>query len=142
MTTNVPLETVIYTAHTHVTGGRNGAGKSSDGALDVKLGFPGSGNPGTNPEQLYGVGYSACFLGAIGIAAQSLKIRLSPETSVDAEVSLGKIAEGDYQLAVKLNINIPGVDDETKRKLVDIAHQTCPYSRATRGDINVELAIA
>lgn len=142
MTTNVPLDQVIFTAHTHVTGGRDGVGKSSDGALDVKLSFPGSGKPGTNPEQLYGVGYSACFHGAIGIAAQNLKIRLPPETAVDADVSLGKTAAGDYQLAVKLNVSIPGVDDETKRKLIEMAHQTCPYSRATRGDINVELAIA
>ncbi len=140
--TNVPLDQVVFTAHTHVTGGRDGVGKSSDGALDVKLSYPGSGKPGTNPEQLYGVGYSACFLGAIGIAAQNLKVRLSPETAVDADVTLGKTAAGDYQLAVKLNVSIPGVDDETKRKLVEMAHQTCPYSRATRGDINVELAIA
>ena len=140
--TTVPLEKTIYTAQTHVTGGREGVGKSSDGAVDVKLSTPGSGRPGTNPEQLFGIGYSACFLGAIGIAAQSLKIRLSPETAVDAEVSLGKTAAGDYQLAVKLNVSIPGVDDESKRKLVEMAHQTCPYSRATRGDINVELAVA
>ena len=140
--TTVPLEKVLYTAHTHVTGGREGAGKSSDGAVDVKLSTPGAGKPGTNPEQLFGIGYSACFLGAIGIAAQSLKIRLSPETAVDADVSLGKTAAGDYQLAVKLNVSIPGVDDETKRTLVEMAHQTCPYSRATRGDINVELAVA
>lgn len=140
--TNVPLDQVVFTAHTHVTGGRDGVGKSSDGALDVKLSYPGSGKPGTNPEQLYGVGYSACFLGAIGIAAQNLKVRLSPETAVDADVTLGKTATGDYQLAVKLNVSIPGVDGETKRKLIEMAHQTCPYSRATRGDINVELAIA
>jgi Ohr subfamily peroxiredoxin len=140
--TTVPLEKTIYTAQTHVTGGREGVGKSSDGAVDIKLSTPGSGRPGTNPEQLFGIGYSACFLGAIGIAAQSLKIRLSPETAVDAEVSLGKTAGGDYQLAVKLNVSIPGVDDEIKRKLVEMAHQTCPYSRATRGDINVELAVA
>ena len=71
-----------------------------------------------------------------------MKIRLSPEAAVDADVSLGKTSAGDYQLAVKLNVSIPGVDDETKRKLLEMAHQTCPYSRATRGDINVELAIA
>lgn len=138
----LPLEQVLYTAHTHVTGGRDGAGRSSDGALEVKLDHFASGKNGTNPEQLFGVGYSSCFLSAIGIAAQSLKIRLSPETAVDADVSLGKTSAGDYQLAVKLNVSIPGVDDETKRKLLEMAHQTCPYSRATRGDINVELAIA
>ena len=138
----LPLDQVLYTAHTHVTGGRDGAGRSSDGALDVKLDHFASGKTGVNPEQLFGVGYSACFLSAIGIAAQSLKIRLSPEAAVDADVSLGKTSAGDYQLAVKLNVSIPGVDDETKRKLLEMAHQTCPYSRATRGDINVELAIA
>ena len=138
----LPLEQVLYTAHTHVTGGRDGTGRSSDGALDVKLDHFASGKTGVNPEQLFGVGYSACFLSAIGIAAQSLKIRLSPEAAVDADVSLGKTSAGDYQLAVKLNVSIPGVDDETKRKLLEMAHQTCPYSRATRGDINVELAIA
>ena len=136
------LEQVLYTAHTHVTGGRNGAGKSSDGELDVKLSSPGGGKPGTNPEQLFGIGYSACFLGAMGIAAAGLKVRLAPETSVDAEVTLGKIASGDYQLAVKLNVDMPGLDEDTKRQIVEIAHRTCPYSRATRGDIEVELAVA
>jgi lipoyl-dependent peroxiredoxin len=136
------LEQVIYTAHTHVTGGRTGTGKSSDGELDVKLSTPGAGQPGTNPEQLFGIGYSACFVGALGIAAAGMKIRLPADTSVDADVSLGKIATGEYQLAVKLNVNLPGLDEDTKRQLVETAHRTCPYSRATRGDIGVELAIA
>ncbi|QNP40774.1 organic hydroperoxide resistance protein [Lysobacter solisilvae (ex Woo and Kim 2020)] len=136
------VETILYTAHTHVTGGRTGAGKSSDGALDVKLGTPGTNQPGTNPEQLFGVGYSACFIGAIQLAAAARKVRLPEDASVDAEVSLGKTGAGDYQLAVKLNVNLPGLDEDLKRELVEVAHQTCPYSRMTRGNVDVELAVA
>ena len=136
------LETIIYTAHTHVTGGREGRGSSSDGALDVALSTPGAGKPGTNPEQLFGIGYSACFIGALQHAAAARKIRLPADHSVDAEVALGKIASGEYQLAVKLNVNLPGLDEATKRELVEAAHQTCPYSRMTRGNVTVELAVA
>lgn len=136
------LETVLYTAHTHTTGGRNGSGRSSDGALEVKLSPPGSGKPGTNPEQLFGIGYSACFIGAMQLAAGKLKVRLPDDASVDAEVTLGKTNGGaDFQLAVKLNIGLPGLDEETRRRLVEAAHQTCPYSRMTRGQVAVDLAI-
>lgn len=140
MTTS--LETVVYTAHTHVTGGRAGAGKSSDGEIDVKLSSPGSGKPGTNPEQLFGIGYSACFIGALQFAAAARSVKLPEDTSVDAEVALGKISTGEYQLAVKLNVNLPGLDEDLKRELVETAHQTCPYSRMTRGNVVVELATA
>ena len=136
------LDTVLYTAHTHVTGGRQGHGRSSDGALDVALSTPGSGQPGTNPEQLFGVGYSACFTGALQFAAASRKVQLPAGTAVDAEVNLGTIAAGDYQLAVKLTVNLPGLDEGLKRELVEAAHRTCPYSRMTRGDVEVELAVA
>lgn len=136
------LETVLYTAHTHVTGGRTGTGKSSDGEIDVKLSSPGSGKPGTNPEQLFGIGYSACFIGALQFAAAAHKVRFPEDASVDAEVSLGKISTGEYQLAVKLNVNLPGLDEDIKRQLVEMAHQTCPYSRMTRGHVDVELATA
>jgi osmotically inducible protein OsmC len=136
----IPLQEVLYTTNTHVTGGRDGSGRSSDGKLDVKLDHFVSGKGGTNPEQLFGVGYSACFLSAIGIAAQQLKVRLSPETAVDAQVDLGKTSEGNYQLAVKLNVNLPGVDEDTKAKLLAFAHETCPYSRMTRGEVQVEIA--
>lgn len=136
----LPLDQVIYTTHTHVTGGRDGRGTSSDGALDVKLDHFASGKGGTNPEQLFGVGYSACFLSAIGIAAQSLKVALPPETAVDAEVALGKTGKGDYGLAVKLNVNLPGLDDATRQQLLEFAHRTCPYSRMTRGEVAVEVA--
>ncbi|GAA5073333.1 organic hydroperoxide resistance protein [Lysobacter panacisoli] len=136
------LETVIYTAHTHVTGGREGTGRSSDGAIDVKLSTPGSNKPGTNPEQLFGIGYSACFIGAIQFAAADRKVRLPEGFSVDADVALGKIATGEYQLAVTLKVNLPGLDEALKRELVDAAHQTCPYSRMTRGNVDVAFAIA
>ena len=136
------LETVVYTAHTHVTGGRTGAGRSSDGELDVRLSTPGAGQPGTNPEQLFGIGYSGCFIGALSLAAPRFKVKLPADTSVDADVSLGLTANDEYQLAVTLNIKLPGLDDETKRKLVEAAHQTCPYSRMTRGNVDVDFAIA
>jgi Ohr subfamily peroxiredoxin len=136
------LETVLYTAHTHTTGGREGGGKSSDGALDVKLGTPGSGKDGTNPEQLFGVGWSACFIGAMQLAGRKLGIKVPDDVAVDASVSLGKTAGGaHYGLAAKLLVSLPGLDDAQKRQLVDEAHQTCPYSRATRGNIDVELAV-
>ena len=92
------LETVVYTAHTHVTGGRIGHGASSDGAIDVQLSSPGSGRPCTNPEQLFGIGYSACFIGALEFAAKGRNVKLPTDTSVDAEVDLGKTAEGSSMI--------------------------------------------
>ena len=136
------VETVLYTAHTHVTGGRSGRGQSSDGAIDVQLSSPGSGRPGTNPEQLFGIGYSACFIGALQFAAAARKTPLPEDAAVDAEVALGKTAGGEYQLAVTLHVNLPGLEEELKRELVEAAHRTCPYSRMTRGNVDVELAIA
>jgi Ohr subfamily peroxiredoxin len=133
------IDEVLYTANTHVTGGRDGRGRSSDGALDVKLDHFVSGKGGTNPEQLFGVGYSACFLSAIYIAAGSMKVRLDPESAVDATVKLGKTSEGNYQLNVKLEVNLPGIDEPTKQKLLEFAHNTCPYSRMTRGEVETEI---
>lgn len=136
------LDKVLYTAKTHTTGGRDGSGASSDGALDVKLSSPGAGRPGTNPEQLFGVGYSACFIGAMQIAAKFLGIQVPADVSVDASVSLGKTEGGAaYALAVRLAISLPGLADDIKRQLVEAAHQTCPYSNATRGNIDVEFSI-
>ena len=135
------FESILYTAHTHVTGGRTGAGKASDDAIDVKLSRPGSGAPGTNPEQLFGIGYSACFIGAMQVAATKRKIRLPEDSSIDAEVVLGKTGSGEFQLAVKLNINLPGIDEDLKRELIDAGHEICPYSRMTRGEVDVELVI-
>jgi Ohr subfamily peroxiredoxin len=136
------LEKILYTAHTHTTGGRDGAGKSSDGALDVTLSPPGSGKPGTNPEQLFGVGYSACFMGAMQIVGAARKIRLPSETAVDASVSLGR-TESDtaYGLAVTLSVSLPGLDRGQAQLLVDGAHQACPYSHATRGNIDVTIEL-
>ncbi|MBN8895480.1 MAG: organic hydroperoxide resistance protein [Rhodanobacter sp.] len=137
-----PLEKILYTAHTHTTGGRDGAGKSSDGALDVTLSPPGSGKPGTNPEQLFGVGYSACFMGAMQIVGAAQKIRLPAATAVDASVSLGR-TENDtaYGLAVTLSVSLPGMDRAQAQLLVDGAHQACPYSHATRGNIVVTIEL-
>ena len=137
------LEKVLYTAHTHTTGGRDGAGSSSDGALNVKLSSPGSGKPGTNPEQLFGVGYSACFMGAMQIVGAAQKIKLPVDTAVDASVSLGR-TENDtaYGLAVTLSVSLPGLDRAQAQQLIDGAHQACPYSHATRGNIEVTINLA
>jgi Ohr subfamily peroxiredoxin len=136
------LEKVLYTAQTRTTGGRDGAGRSSDGALDVTLSPPGSGKPGTNPEQLFGVGYSACFMGAMQIVGAAQKIRLPADTAVDASVSLGR-TENDtvYGLAVTLSVSLPGLDRAQAQRLVDGAHQACPYSHATRGNIDVTIRL-
>lgn len=137
------LEKVLYTAHTHTTGGRDGAGSSSDGALEVKLASPGSGKPGTNPEQLFGVGYSACFMGAMQIVGAAQKVRLPADTAVYASVSLGR-TENDtaYGLAVTLSVSLPGMDRAQAQQLIDGAHQACPYSHATRGNIEVTINLA
>jgi Ohr subfamily peroxiredoxin len=135
------LDKVIYTAHTHTAGGRDGTGKSSDGAIDVKLSPPGSNRPGTNPEQLFGIGYSACFMGAMRRAGAPLGIRVPDDASIDADVSLGTTADEGFALAVKLSIDLPGLGAEQKRLLVDGAHQLCPYSHATRGNIDVQFDI-
>ena len=136
------LDKVLYTAQAHTTGGRDGAGKSSDGAIDVKLSSPGSGKPGTNPEQLFAVGYSACFIGAMRAVAPKIGVKVPDDVAIDSSVSLGPTNGGAaYGIAVKLAISLPGLDEDSKKKLVDAAHQVCPYSNATRGNIDVELAI-
>lgn len=131
------LATVIYTAHTHTTGGRDGRGQTVDADLDLPLSPPGSGRPGTNPEQLFAIGWSACFIGALRRAGQKLNVRLPADVAVDAEVSLGNTADGGFALAARLTVNLPGLEAEDKAKLVDEAHQICPYSKATRGNIEV-----
>jgi Ohr subfamily peroxiredoxin len=135
------IDKVLYTANTHTTGGRDGFSKSSDGQLEVKLSPPGSNKPGTNPEQLFAAGWSACFIGAIGLAAGKRKIKLPADLAVDAEVDLG-MTEGAYFLQARLNVSMPGIERELAEALVEEAHQTCPYSKATRGNINVELVVA
>ena len=132
------LDKVLYTAKTHSTGGRDGTSRTSDGRLDVKLSSPGVSGTGTNPEQLFAAGWSACFLGAIGVAAAQKKVALPADRTVDAEVELGTNA-GGYVLRARLDVNLPGLDREVAREIVDAAHQICPYSKATRGNIDVEI---
>ena len=132
------LDKVLYTAKTHTTGGRDGAARSSDGRLDVQLSSPGTAGGGTNPEQLFAAGWSACFIGAMGVAAGKLKVALPPERAVDAEVDLG-LSEGGYLLRARLNVSLPGLDREVAQSIVDAAHQICPYSKATRGNIEVTI---
>lgn len=134
------IDKVIYTGKTHTTGGRDGASRSSDGNLDIQLSSPGSHGTGTNPEQLFAAGWSACFIGALGIAAAKRKISLPEGTAVDAEVDLG-LTKAEYFLQARLNVNLPGLDEETARALIESAHQTCPYSKATRGNIGVTISV-
>ncbi len=131
---------VLYTAKTHTTGGRDGAARSSDGRLDVKLSSPGAPGVGTNPEQLFAAGWSACFEGAMALAARKRKIALPADTAIDAEVDLN-LADGAYSLRARLNVSVPGIERELAQALVDDAHQTCPYSKATRGNIDVTISL-
>ena len=131
------IDNVVYTAKAHTTGGRDGgSGRTSDGQLDVKLAVPGSHGTGTNPEQLFAVGWSACFLSAIKIVAHRAKVKLPPDAAVDSEVDLGTTG-GQYFLQARLNVVLPGVDPEVAQSLVDGAHLQCPYSKVTHGNINV-----
>ena len=134
------LEKVLYTGKTHTTGGRDGATLSSDGRLDLKLSRPGSAGVGTNPEQLFAAGWSACFIGAMGRVAALQKISVPADVSVDAEVDLGTIGEGFF-LQARLNVSLPGLTPEAARALVDAAHQNCPYSKLTRGNIDVTINV-
>jgi Ohr subfamily peroxiredoxin len=129
---------LLYTAKTHTTGGRDGASRSSDGRLEVKLSTPGAPGGGTNPEQLFAAGWSACFIGAMKVAAKERKVALPADTAVDAEVDLNA-DDGAYFLRARLNVSLPGVDREVARALVDAAHQICPYSKATRGNIDASI---
>ncbi|WP_434032649.1 organic hydroperoxide resistance protein [Cupriavidus sp. a3] len=132
------IENVLYTGKVHITaGGRNGEARSDDGRLNLQLSSPGSSGSGTNPEQLLATGWSACFIGAIGLAAGKMKVRLPSDLSVDAEVDLGTAGEA-YLLQARLNVRIPGIERDVAQALVDTAHQTCPYSKTLRGNIHVE----
>lgn len=134
------IDKVIYTGKTHTTGGRAGKSHSSDDRLVIDLSPPGSNGPGTNPEQLFGAGWSACFLSAIGKAAQAAKVALPADAAVDAEVDLGLTGEAAF-LAARLNVSLPGLDRDVAQSLVDTAHQICPYSKASRGNIDVEITL-
>jgi lipoyl-dependent peroxiredoxin len=127
---------ILFTAKVHTTGGREGASRSSDGRLDIKLSPPGSAASGTNPEQLFAAGWSACFEGAMGLAARKMRVALPADTSIDAEVDLC-MTDGAYFLQARLNVRVPGVERDVAQAVVDAAHQTCPYSKAMRGNIDV-----
>ena len=131
---------MLYTGKTHTTGGREGASRSSDGRLDVKLSAPGSTGSGTNPEQMFAAGWSACFIGAMGLAAAKMKVAFPADTAVDAEVDL-RTADGAYFLQARLNVSVPGVEREVAEALARAAHETCPYSKATRGNIDVVISV-
>ena len=138
------LDKVLYTAHATSTGGRDGGSRSDDGVLDVKLTTPkalgGNGATGTNPEQLFAAGYSACFIGAMKHVASVQKIALPADTSIAADVGIGPIPQG-FGIQVALHVTVPGMDKAAAKKLVDAAHQVCPYSNATRGNIDVTLDV-
>jgi osmotically inducible protein OsmC len=129
---------ILYTALVHTTGGRQGTAHSSDGRLDIILSSPGSGGSGTNPEQLFAAGWSACFEGAMGLAARKMDITLPPGVSIEAEVNLCRNEDG-YFLRATLNVSVPGLQREVAQSLVDTAHQTCPYSKAIRGNVDVSI---
>ena len=135
------IEEVVYTGKTHTTGGRNGKSLSSDGRLAIELSPIGSNGPGTNPEQLFGAGWSACFLSAIGKAAQAAKVSLPADAAVDAEIDLGRGGEAFF-LAARLTVSLPGIDRAVGQSLIETAHQICPYSKASRGNIDVEITLA
>ena len=137
------LEKAVYTAKAKATGGRDGRATSSDEVLDVKLAVPkemGGAGGGTNPEQLFAAGYSACFLGAIKFVAGRDKLNISKDAFIEGEVGIGPIPTG-FGIEVKLNIHLEGMNQAEAQKLVDAAHIVCPYSNATRGNINVTLNV-
>ena len=132
-------EKLLYTAKAHTTGGREGgASRTSDGRLDVKLSVPGTPGDGTNPEQLFAVGWSACFLSAVKIVALKMNVKLPDDVAIDPEVELWNGSDG-YFLKARLNVSLPGVERPVAQAILDGAHQICPYSKATRGNINVAI---
>jgi len=135
------IDKVLYTGKTRTTGGRAGGARSDDGRLDITLSPPGSHGTGTNPEQLFAAGWSACFIGAMGLAAKDHHVTLPADTAVDAEVDLGTGADG-YALQARLAVSLPGVPREVAEALVESAHQRCPYSKMSRGNIDVAITLA
>ncbi len=138
------LDKVLYTAHATSTGGRTGTSKTDDGRLSLTLSTPkelgGDGGAGTNPEQLFAAGYSACFIGAMKAVAAKQKISLPAEVSISADVGIGPIPAG-FGIQVAMRISVPGMDKAAAEALVAAAHQVCPYSNATRGNIDVTLTV-
>ncbi len=138
------IEKVVYRAHATATGGRDGRATSSDGVLDVKLGLPkemgGAGGEVTNPEQLFAAGYSACFLGALKHVASLEKVRIPADAKIAGAVGIGEIP-GGFGIEVALEITLPGIERSVAEDLVAKAHKVCPYSNATRGNIDVTLTV-
>lgn len=136
------LEKVLYTAKAHSTGGRDGGSSRTDnGRLDINFSLPGTPGTGTNPEQLFAARWSTCFLGAIRRVAGQKKVTLPGDIAIDAEVDLGVARGGHLGLAARLNVSLPGLDPQVAQGILDEAHQTCPYSRATRGNIDVTIKL-
>ena len=141
------IDKALYTAHATSTGGRSGSTESSDGAVKLPLTTPkelcGAGGAGTNPEQLFAAGYSACFIGAMKAVAAREKITLPAEVSISSSVSIGPMTgkEGAFGIAVTMAVSVPGMDKAAAKKLVATAHEVCPYSNATRGNIDVTLTV-
>jgi lipoyl-dependent peroxiredoxin len=135
------IDKVLYTGTTRTTGGREGGARSSDGRLDITLSPPGGAGTGTNPEQLFAAGWSACFIGAMGLAAREQHLGLPADTAVDAEVDLGTGADG-YALQARLAVSLPGVPRAVAEGLIEAAHQRCPYSKMSRGNIDVTITLA
>lgn len=136
------LEKVVYTAKAHSTGGREGTSRTDDGRLDIKLSAPGSAGGGTNPEQLFAAGYSACFIGAMKHVAPTVTSKPLPaDVAIDAEVDLGPIPNA-FGIAVRMTVHLPTLDRETAQKVIDAAHVVCPYSNATRGNVDVQIKLA
>ncbi len=137
------VEKVIYQAHAKSTGGRDGTSRTSDGLLDVSLRVPkemGGPGGGVNPEQLFAAGYSACFIGALKFVAGNEKVAIPADTSIEATVGIGQIPQG-FGIEVQLAVTVPGVDRAVAQALIDKAHQVCPYSNATRGNIEVTITL-
>jgi Ohr subfamily peroxiredoxin len=135
------IQNVLYTGKTRTTGGRDGESRSSDGRLAIKLSPPGSAGEGTNPEQLLAAGWSACFIGAMGLAARARHVALPRDTEANTEVDLGTAGE-EYFLQARLHVSLPGLDRDVAQSLVDAAHGTCPYSKALHGNIDIVTTIA
>lgn len=137
---------VKYRTSATATGGRDGRARTEDGRLEVQLATPkelgGAGGEGTNPEQLFAAGYAACFLGALKVAGQQLKVRVPAETSITATVGIGPRSEGGFGITADLEVTLPGVDRADAQKVVEAAHQICPYSNATRNNVDVGLSVA
>jgi len=134
------IDKVLYTAKAHTTGGRDGKSKTDDGRLEVTLSSPGTAGTGTNPEQLFAAGYAACFIGAMKAIGGMKKIAVPDDVSIDSSVDLGKVPTG-YGIAVRLDVSLPGMERAAAQELVDAAHQVCPYSNATRGNIDVTITL-